>query len=49
LQVPPLHFRKLQRAADLPNADAGLDAGSLLFAVIASRIRRFFASLSGRQ
>jgi aerobic carbon-monoxide dehydrogenase small subunit len=35
--------------ADLPNADAGLDAGSLLFGVIASRIRQLFARLSVRR
>ena len=34
-------------AADLPAADAGLDAGSLMFAVIASRFRRLFGRLSG--
>jgi len=35
-------------AGDLPNKEAGLDAGSLVFGVIAARIRQFFARLAGR-
>jgi aerobic carbon-monoxide dehydrogenase small subunit len=36
-------------AADLPQADAGLDAGSLMLSVIAGRFREFFKRLFGSQ
>jgi len=36
-------------AGDLLKADAGLDAGSLLFAVIANRFRQLFGRLLGRR